>query len=141
MKKYLCVLITTMILLVCVSCENTPSAPTEPKPLLTIYNNTHKTDVFWQMIKDGEEESDIYEQLPVGDYFHVRPEQGAGYSLRFYRVSRTVLKQEDGKLVESRLIERIAEVHVDIDHYRTAVYLTWTNDGINVAVEQKGEIG
>lgn len=129
------------MVLFCISCNNTPSVPVEKRTILTIHNDTHKADVYWQLAKDGDPETKEYELLPTGDYFHIYPSEYEGYTLKFYRVSKTVTSIEDGKIIEKRLVDNVAETHVIIDHYRTDIYLSYTTiDGLTIEIEKREEI-
>ena len=141
MKKYGFIFASIVMVLFCISCNNTPSAPVEKRPQLAIYNNTYKTDIYWQMIKDGEPEMEEYELIPTGNYFKIYPSKEDGYTLKFYRVTKTVMKQDGDKYTETRIIGDVAETHVIIDHYRTDIYLSYTTiDGLTIEIEKREEI-
>ena len=131
MKKLLFLIL--VILFLGVSCEFDPPQPTH----IRIEVKGKPTNVYWQMIKDGEPDTGEYKPYPVNDYSIYDLEPYSGYTLRFYRTVNTTIENEGGNLVEKRLIDSTYETHFVIDHYITEVSVTYTKEeGLGCKIEQ-----
>ena len=137
MKKTLILFIVSIILFGCISCNQTPDVPVVKKPHLKVMNGNYLTNIYWQITKDGEPETDLYEPFGRKAEAHFYPSEGDGYTIRFYKASETKAKLVDGNLAETMEILQAAETHIEIDHYNTCVKLM---DGLTIEIEKSEEI-
>lgn len=129
MKKLLILLI---ILLTLVSCELFPHHWD-----LKLMVRGSNLDIYWNLIKDGEEDTGHYTRYPTKDTNFYDIEVGDGYTIKLYRVTETII--ENG--VEKRIIGETYETHFTIDHWETTISLTWIKeDGLRCNIMKEGKI-
>lgn len=130
MKKLLILL--TFFLLVLISCEFSPTYK-----YMKLMVKGSNWDVYWNLIKDGEEDTGHYTHYPTENLIFYDVEPGDGYTLKLYRVTETII--EDG--VEKRIIGETYETHFIIDHWETTLSVSWTEEkGIVCGIWREGII-
>lgn len=128
MKKLL-MLFVSVLLLLFVSCDFPPVQPQH----VTLSVRGRDWDVYWQLLKDGDTDTGEYSHYPVSDYNIYDIEPGTGYTVRLYKVDKTII---DGNM-EKRLIGDTYETHFVIDHWETEISVTWTSqEGLGLNIEK-----
>lgn len=131
MKKLLILL--TIILLTLISCD---FPPVQPKHV-TLSVRGIDWNVYWQLLKDGDTDTGEYSHYPVSDYNIYDIEPGTGYTVRLYKVDKTII---DGNM-EKRLIGDTYETHFTIDHWETEISVIWTKEsGLGLNIEKNWPI-
>lgn len=133
MKKFL--LFAILILVLLVSCD---FAPFESH-FVTLEIRGRDCDVYWHMVKDGEEDTGEYKHYPVKDYWIYDLEPFSGYTIYLYNVVSTIIEEVDGVLVEKRVIDQTYQTHITIDYYTTILAVT-VNDGLGLEVDKSYRI-
>lgn len=129
MKK----LLIFILLLILVSCNY---SPTYNCMKLVVMGNSRQ-NIYWNLIKDGEEDTGHYTHYPTENLTFYDVEPGDGYTLKLYRVTETII--EDG--VEKRIIGETYETHFIIDHWETTLSVSWTEEkGIVCGIWKEGKI-
>lgn len=126
MKKYLILIV--LILFLFSSCGYY-FGPTSPY----IEVREDNRDIWWQMVKDGDVDTNEYQHYPTQAAYYYNIQPGDGYTLKFYIVTNTIM---DGD-VEKRVIGDTYETHIVIDHYENIISVTYTKEaGLGCKVEQ-----
>lgn len=119
------------MVLVLVSCDLTPFKT----HFVTLEVRGRDYDVYWHMVKDGEEDTGEYRHYPVKDYWVYDLEPYSGYTIYLYKVVSTVIEEVDGVLIEKRVIDQTFQTHIVIDHYTTIIAAT-VNDGLGLDIDK-----
>lgn len=129
------ILFVFLILALLISCD---IAPFETH-YVTLKIVGRDCDVYWYMVKDGEVDTGEYQHYPIKDYNFYDIEPFSGYTIYLYRVVSTVIEENDGVLIEKRIIDQTYQTHITIDHYTTILLVT-VRDGLGLEVDQNYRI-
>lgn len=131
MKKYIIFLFVVFSILF-VSCDFPPTYN-----YIKLEIKGRNSNIYWQMIKDGEADSGEYQHYPISNKVLYDLEPGDGYTLKFYIVTSTII---DGD-VEKRIIGDTYETYIVIDHWYTTICPTYTKEeGLGCIVEKSERI-
>lgn len=135
MKKL--IILAVLILVLLVSCDFTPFK--SHSITLEVRGLNYDVDVYWYMVKDGDENTGEYQHYPVKDYWFYDIEPFSGYTIYLYRVVGTVIEETDGVLIEKRIVDQTYQTHITIDHYTTILTVTM-RDGLKLEVDKRNRI-